>query len=126
MSGKALRVLLTVLGVVAIVTGLLVVIGGSGVLPGEKGAIGATAESELRFFAAFWVAFGAFALYVAPRAAVETTLLRIVALAIFAGGVGRALAWLSAGPPHPLFAILTVAELAGPPLLVAWQARLAR
>lgn len=52
--------------------------------------------------------------------------MRILALAIFAGGVGRALAWLSAGPPHPLFAVLTVVELAGPPLLVAWQARLAR
>jgi hypothetical protein len=41
-------------------------------------------------------------------------------------GVVAIVTGLSAGPPHPLFAILTVAELAGPPLLVAWQARLAR
>jgi hypothetical protein len=38
--------------------------------------------------------------------------------------VARAAAWRAAGPPHPLQRGLLAIELAAPPAVLAWQARL--
>lgn len=118
-----LRTLFTALGAIAIVTGVLVVVAGPSGIPGSNLA-SATVDNELRFFAVFWIAFGVIAIRVAPRVDVDTSTVRALALALFAGGVARAVSWLSAGEPHPLFAILMVSEVVGAPLVVAWQARL--
>lgn len=77
-------------------------------------------DSELRFYAVLWAAYGAIALDAARRA--PTTIARTPALAglFFAGGVGRALSYALVGSPHPLFVVLMALELATPPVLVVF------
>jgi hypothetical protein len=46
-----------------------------------------------------------------------------LAATFFAGGVGRALSWVSVGPPHPFFLALMATELTLPLVLVVlWLA----
>jgi hypothetical protein len=81
-------------------------------------------ESELRFYSAFYVAYGLMVLRTAKRADSDPSAVRGLAGALFLGGLGRAGAWLTAGKPHPLQRALLAIELAAPPLVVAEQARL--
>lgn len=85
-----------------------------------------TVDNELRFFAVFWIAFGVVAIRVAPRVDTETQLVRALALTLFVGGLARAISWLAAGEPHPLFVSLMFLEVLGAPLVVAWQGKLSR
>jgi hypothetical protein len=81
-----------------------------------------TMDSELRFYAALWGAYGILALRAAfslPRTLREAPWFAAV---FFAGGVGRLLSRLALGPPRPAFVCLTAIELAAPPLmLLLWR-----
>jgi hypothetical protein len=115
-----LRALITLIGITAIVTGIFVVLtGSSGQVDGTQAA--PSVESELRFFAAFWVAYGAAALYVAPRAVRDIHAVRALALFLFLGGVARGIAWIADGRPHTLFVVLLVLELLLPPSILLLQ-----
>ena len=124
-SERLLRGLLRVVGLVAILTGVFAILTGAAGMPGDVDA-DPSAESELRYFAAFWVAYGVVALLTAPRVATATAAVRGLALAMFVGGLGRAIAWIAVGRPHGLFVALMAIELTGPPLVVSWQSRVAR
>lgn len=120
---RPLQALFVGLGSVAIMAGTFAVLtGSSGQLEGSETT--ASEESEFRFFAAFWIAYGVAALWVAPRVDRETTAVRALALALFVGGLARGLAWISAGPPHAVFIALMSLELLIPPLVVWWQSRI--
>jgi hypothetical protein len=80
-------------------------------------------ESELRFYAAFYVATGLAALRVAPRAEHDPAAVRALAGALFLAGLGRIAGWRAAGRPHRLQLGLLAIELAAPPVIVAWQSR---
>ena len=120
---SALRAVFYVGGTVATTAGLHTVIAGAKSLPDQKPA-NPSVESELRFYAAFYVAYGLAALRVAPRADRDTTAVRALAGAVFLAGLARAGGWRSVGRPHALQRTLLVIELAAPPLIAAWQARL--
>jgi Domain of unknown function (DUF4345) len=122
-NGGGLRALLYVGGAVATTAGLHTVMAGVRSLPGRESA-SAPVESELRFYAAFYVAYGLAALRIAPRADRDPDAVRALAGALFLAGLARGGGWVAAGPPHPLQRALLVLELAGPPAIVAWQARL--
>ena len=124
-EARLLQALLTTVGLVAMATGVFALVTGSGGMPGKIEA-DATVESELRYFAAFWIAYGAIAFRTAPRVATATTAVRVLALAMFIGGLGRALAWIDVGRPHGLMVVLMVIELVLPALLVVSQQRVAR
>jgi hypothetical protein len=111
-------------GAVATTAGLHTVIVGARSIPRQEPA-DPSVESELRFYAAFYVAYGLVALRVAPRADRDTATVRALAGALLLAGLGRAGGWLAAGRPHRLQIALLVIELGAPPLIVAWQARLA-
>jgi hypothetical protein len=121
---RALRAVFYFGGAVATTAGLHTVIAGAKSLPRQKAA-NPSLESELRFYAAFYVAYGLVALRVAPRAHRDTAGVRGLAGALFLAGVARAGGWLAAGRPHELQVALLAIELAAPPPIVAWQARLA-
>ena len=115
-----LRGLLTLIGITAIATGAFAVLtGSSGQVDGSQAA--PSVESELRFFAAFWIAYGAAALYVAPRAVREIHAVRALALFLFLGGVARGIAWIADGRPQALFVALLVLELLLPPVILLLQ-----
>jgi Domain of unknown function (DUF4345) len=118
-----MRTLLYVGGVVATTAGLHSVLAGVRSLPGRQSA-SAAVESELRFYAAFYAAYGLAALRIAPRADRDPAAVRALAGALFLAGLARGGGWLASGPPHPLQRVLLAIELAAPPAVVAWQARL--
>ncbi len=83
-------------------------------------------ESELRYYAGFYVAFGVAALRTAPRADRDPVAERALAGALFLSGLARAGAWRAAGAPHPVQRLLLAIELSLPPLFIAAQDRAAR
>jgi hypothetical protein len=122
---RALRALLYVGGCVATTAGLHTALTGARSLPGQ-GPANASVESELRFYAAFYVAYGLAALHVAPRADSDAAAVRGLAGALFLAGLARAGGWLAAGRPHPLQRALLVIELTAPPAMVGWQSGVRR
>lgn len=123
-SRRALRAVFYLGGLIATTAGLHTAIAGARSLPGEDTA-NEVVESELRFYAAFYVAYGVAALRTAPRADDATASVRALAGALFLAGLARAGAWRGVGRPHRLQRVLLVAELLAPPLVTAWQSRVA-
>ena len=133
-----LRILLAMLGLTAIAICLSIVFLGpswtAGVseaqfdwLTGSShpatGPWPATMDSELRFYAPFWGAYGLILLLVARDLPNKLRWVPALAALFFAGGVGRALSYIAAGPPHPFFTLLMVIELILPVVFLAlWRA----
>ena len=122
---KVLRGAFCAGGLVAMCAGLHTVIAGARSVPGEQPANSAV-ESELRFYGAFYAAYGLAVLRTAPRADREPKAVRALAGTLFLAGAARAGGWLAAGRPHPVQRAVLAIELAAPPLAVAVQARAAR
>lgn len=124
MSKRALQAVTAAFGVLALVTGVMAVIGGpAGMLDGQRTT--ATVDSEVRFMAVDWLAYGAATLYLAPRVAQARTAYRAWLIVMFASGLARALSYVQTGRPYPLIAGAMVAELVLPPVLWIWQSRVA-
>ena len=137
-----LRILLGALGVAAILICLSIVILGTqstawsaeraySALTHWPGPLSepwpATMDSELRFYAPFWGAYGFVLLRLAYEPSERIGWVPWLAALFFAGGLGRAISYLSVGPPHPFFVLLMAIELALPPVLVLlwlWVRRL--
>ncbi len=83
-------------------------------------------DTNLRFFAGFWLAMGLAMLWAARRIETETALYRAIWAAIFMGGVGRAISMLAVAPPPWPFIAFTGLELIGAPFFMVWQARVAQ
>jgi hypothetical protein len=120
---RRLRGLLYLGGVVATSAGLHTLLGGGKSFPPWRQA-SAMVESELRFYSAFYAAYGLLVFHTASRADPDPPAVRALAAALFLAGLGRAGAWLTVGKPHPLQRALLAIELAAPPLIVVEQARL--
>ncbi|MGH2961088.1 MAG: DUF4345 domain-containing protein [Solirubrobacterales bacterium] len=121
----ALRAAVYVGGLIATAAGLDTVVRGVKSLPGEGKLAKPVVESELRFYAAFYAAYGLAALRVAPRADQDTTAVPALAGALFLAGMARIAGWCVAGRPHPAQLALLTFELTTPPLIIASQRRLA-
>ncbi len=90
--------------------------GPEGQLGGE--AVNANVESEYRFYAALWIAYGAAAIRLAPRVRREPAVLTWLMAILFGAGVARAIAWAAAGRPDDGYLALLALELAIPPVLL--------
>ena len=122
---RGLQAVLAFLGVVAVVMGLVGVLGGGDLIL-DHGEFSNEIDSELRFFAAWYVAAGVFVLRAARRPAAETATVRILFGALFLAGCSRALSLVTVGTPHPVQVVLMVIELVLPFVVIPWQAALAR
>ena len=122
---KAFQVFLVVLGTVALVAGGLGVVFGAAVIPGSPD-VAPSVDSELRFFAAWYVA-AAVAIFRAarkPEESRDTT--RLVGAAFFLAACGRLISLVVVGRPHVQFLVLMVIEFLLPVVLIPWQAAVAR
>jgi DMSO/TMAO reductase YedYZ heme-binding membrane subunit len=117
------RRLVGLFGVVALATGLWVFFGGAEAGTGA-GPVNANVDTEYRFFAAFWIAAGACALYLAVKDRITRTALALITGTLFLGGVGRILSWVDEGRPDTTFVVLMAIELAAPLLLLLRHDRL--
>lgn len=87
----------------------------------EPAVVSASVDSELRFYSALFMAFGAFALRAAYNFERHGHDIMWLAAIFFVGGAGRAWSLIVAGPPHPFYLVLMVTELLVPPALgILW------
>lgn len=123
-SARALRATFTGGGVVATVAGLHGVLFGARTVPGVDRAAHPDIESELRFFAAFYAAYGLSMLAAAPRVDRDRAAVNGLAGALFLAGVARLAGWASVGRPNPTQLGLLAIELGAPPVVALWRSRL--
>lgn len=122
---RGLQILLTLVGVVMVVAGTATLITGADkVLDG--GNPSASLDSELRFFAAWYLVLGVFLLREVARVESATLIVRVVGIGFFLAACGRALSWLQSGRPHTLYVVLMVIEFLIPVIIIPWQAAVAR
>jgi hypothetical protein len=122
---KGFQVLLGVLGTVMIVAGSLTLLFGASIVPGE-GNVSPDVDSEMRFYAVWYVVAGALLLRTIPRVELETGVIRLIAAAFFVAGCARALSWAVEGRPSSFAIALMVVELVIPFVVFWWQLVLAR
>ena len=131
-----LRLLLAALGLVAVCICLSILLYGpadtansfealfnalTGLNYPVTGAWPPTMDSELRFYAALWGAYGFILIAVARNLRAMLHYVPLLAATFFVSGAGRALSYFQVGPPHPFFVFLMVIELVLPIIfLMLW------
>ena len=138
MAARVLAILLIVLGLSAILIGLSIYLTGASntgeittqlydhlTRTSHRAALldGPTVDSELRFYAAIWMAYGVMLIATARKLNLHLNRVPLLSAVFLAGGVGRGLAYVFTGPPHPAFVILMVTELVLPVIFIGlWAA----
>ena len=118
---RGLQVVLTAIGVVATVAGAdTMVRGARGVLHG--GEVSSNVDSELRFYATWYVVAGQLLLKAARRPESHPQIVGACGVGFFAAACARLLSIRTVGWPHVFFRVLTAIELAivG---VIPWQRR---
>jgi hypothetical protein len=83
-------------------------------------------DSELRFYADWYVVAGVLLLRGVHRVETEKLVVRAVGGAFFLAGCARLLAIVTVGTPHGFAVFLMIVELIIPAMIVPWQAAVAR
>lgn len=118
---KALRAVITVLGAGIVVIGLDAVVRGADAIPGTDSAV-ARIDSEVRFFAAWYIVAGALLFLSAVRMErMRTAVVVAVGAGFFLAACGRALSWATVGEPEPAQVFLMIVEFVIPAVIVPWQ-----
>lgn len=127
---RRLSVALRIVAGFAIITGLIDIVAGTGILAlmGSQLPAGAAADpaldSQFRFLSATWFGYGLALWWVAGDLARRLTILELFALAMFVGGLGRVISIAVNGvPPAPMLVFLAI-ELVGPVAAVLTARRL--
>ena len=119
---STLKYLLYIIFLVSLVTGVNVLFGGAGAIPGSLGSVDATVDNELRFFSVFWISFGAFCCWVAWNVRANKHFIPSIATIFFIGGIGRLISTLSIGPPSSVLIVAMVLEFVLPVFIfIAYQ-----
>ena len=109
-----LKYILYAISLVALVTGLNVLIGGAAAIPGSSGAVEASVDNELRFFSVFWIAYGAFCFWVARNLQEQKNFIPLIATVFFLSGIGRLISILLIGLPSSILIPPMILELVMP------------
>ena len=132
-SGNSDRRVLTtglrVFAAFAIVTGALDLSFGSALLAHSGARLGDAAtdpllDSQMRYLGATWAGFGGVLWWAAGDLVSRGTVLKILAAAVFAGGLGRLASEMVMGPSGVLVKGFIALELLGPPVVLLFRARL--
>ncbi len=86
-------------------------------VPGE-GSSGATVDSRERFYGAIFLGYGLAWLWAARQRPLPARVVRWLTGIFFLGGLGRLVSLLAHGQPHWFQVVLTVLELALPPVFL--------
>lgn len=122
---RGLRWFLVVTSLVMVLAGTYAVVLGAPSLL-EEGEFTPDVDSELRFFAVWYVAMGYLLLRATSDLPGAAPIVRVVGAAFFVAGCARALSWTTAGRPSTLPIVLMVVELVLPFVIIPWQAKVAR
>lgn len=78
----------------------------------------ATMDSQMRFYAAFWGAYGVLLVIIVTNTEQHLELIPWLAAVMFAGGVGRVVSRLTVGAPYSSTSGLMAVELLAPPVMI--------
>ena len=127
MSKRSLQIVTAILALVPLATGAIGMLGLNDPIYATMGLPrNALLDSNLRFFAGFWLGLGLAMMWLVPRIETQTVLFRAIWIAIFFGGIGRLLSIFLIGPPPLPFIGFTILEIVGAPLFIAWQTRVTK
>jgi hypothetical protein len=121
-SKRLLQAVVLVASLIPLTFGLLGIVFGAQQLQGSP--VTASLDSQYRFLSAWYLGLAALAWWTVPRIEQHGTLLTIICLAIFAGGLARLVSAVLVGWPQPSMVGGLVFELLFP-LLIPWQRRVA-
>ncbi|WP_194834827.1 DUF4345 domain-containing protein [Nocardia sp. XZ_19_369] len=110
-----LKWLSMVMGVACVAIGFLHIALGNDAVP-DMGDLGATADSQSRFFGAIFVGYGAAWIWAARESPIPSTVIRWLAGIFLLGAVGRAVSVAVYGWPHWFQIVLTAVEVVLPPI----------
>lgn len=82
--------------------------------------------SHFRYLSGLLAMIGLIFLCSVPRIETHGARFRLLGAIVVMGGLGRALGWIEAGPPGGTHRAALIMELVVVPLLMLWQARIAR
>ena len=122
---KTLQVLLVLFGVTDILISLLHIVWGPAAIPGSI-PVNATRDSEDRFYATLFMAFGAAVLWCVNGVERKARVVYFLMLTFFVGGLARLVSILAVGPPNPFFIAMTALELILPAGFGFMQFRVSR
>jgi len=120
---STLKYILYAMSLVAIVTGVNVLIGGASSIPGATGGVEATVDNELRFFSVFWVAYGGLCYWVGKNLSERNYFVPFIALVFFLGGIGRLISTISIGVPADILIPAMILEFVIPIIIyvIYWK-----
>jgi hypothetical protein len=138
MAARILAIMLIVLGLSAVLIGLSIYLTGASHTGGITTQLydhltrtshlaapldGPTVDSELRFYAPLWIVYGVMLIATARKLSLHLNRVPLLSAVFLAGGVGRGLAYVFTGPPHPAFVVLMVTEFVLPVIFMGlWAA----
>lgn len=113
MARGILQAILLIGGAAAVGIALMLVIGGGAFIV-DAPALNASMDSEIRFYATMFGFYGAALLWCVKDVGKKSGYVRLLAFALFAGGVARTISIVAVGLPHPFFIFLLAIELIVP------------
>jgi len=116
---RGLQIILALLSLIPLAFALIGLVGGAE-LANEGGAVTAGLDNQFRYLSAFYLSLFFMIWWVLQDLENRGTVLKLLVLAIFLGGVARLYSYLTVGPP-PLHAIVGMALELGSPVLVLWH-----
>jgi hypothetical protein len=117
---KAFQAFLVLFGGVAILISLVHIVFGPASIPGSV-PVNATMDSEDRFYAVLFGAFGVALIWCAKDIHAKSLFVYFLAVTFFIGGLARLISVAVVGLPNNLFIFLTVLELIIPIYMVFTQ-----
>jgi hypothetical protein len=122
---KVLQVFLGLFGMAAIVIASLHVVLGPLAIPGGL-YVNATMDSEDRFYATLFLAYGAALLWCIKDIERKSRVVYFLALTFFIGGLARLVSMAAVGLPNTFFMAMTVLELLIPLAMAFMQSRISK
>jgi hypothetical protein len=121
---KSLQITLLILSVIPLFFGFTGAMFGTGSFL-DADAIVPQLDNQFRYLSGIYLMVSLLIWWMVPTIERYGTVLRIITLALFLGGVARAISWVTIGQP-PVFQIGAMTfELSVPPLVI-WQTKVAR
>ena len=122
---RNLQLILGLFGAICMGIALVHIVFGPAAIPGAS-AVNATMDSEDRFYATMFLAFGAALVWCVRGVERKGTFVYLLSLTFFLGGLARILSILAVGLPDLLFILLTGVELVLPLVIAYLQFRVVR
>lgn len=130
MTGSAerrlLQIVITLAAIVPIAMGLMSIVRGPAVLSGMAGSTSVDLDSHFRYLSGLLLGVGLGFMVCIPRIERRGTMVRLLGAIVIVGGLARLLSLAIAGTPGPGHLFGLAMELVIVPLILLWQARIAK